>query len=469
MIYTPMTKKAINLMFEKHKDQKDKSGLPYVFHPFIVAESMSNELSATVALLHDIVEDTDVEIDDLEKMNFPKEVIEALRFLTHDKDMPYADYIKLVANNKIAREVKMSDLKHNMDLSRLNEVTEKDLERVEKYKRSYKYLEEHDPSLDDSFRNSFFGFVVGDALGVPVEFKVRSELKRVPLKEMEGYGSHKVPLGTWSDDTSMNLAEMDSIKEKNAIDYDDIMSKFASWIMDEQYTATGEVFDIGFTTNKAIHKYLEGNEPTECGGILVSENGNGSLMRILPFVIYSYENKLSDDEEVKLINEASSLTHAHEISRLGCKIYSDFIKEIFSKKTPSEAMEHLASKDYSKYYSSDALESYSRVLDGSIVNLEEDKISSSGFVVSTLEASLWSFYNSNNYEEAVLKAINLGDDTDTVGAITGSLAGAYYGDIPNRWLDKIKNKELAEEIYTGFINSVKKNEKSNSVGVALKK
>ena len=177
MIYTPMTKKAINLMFEKQKDQKDKSGLPYVFHPYTVAESMSNELSTTAAILHDVVEDTDVTIEDLEQMGFPKDVTDALKLLSHSDDVSYTDYIKQVALNTIAREVKMADLRHNMDITRLNDVSKEDLERVEKYKIAYKYLEDHDPSLFDNFKDSVYGFIVADALGVPVEFKSRKTLK----------------------------------------------------------------------------------------------------------------------------------------------------------------------------------------------------------------------------------------------------------------------------------------------------
>ena len=118
-------------------------------------------------------------------------------------------------------------------------------------------------------------------------------------------------------------------------------------------------------------------------------------------------------------------------------------------------------KDYSQYYSNDSLSYYKRILDGTITKLPEEEIESSGFVVSTLEASIWSLYNSNNYEEAVLKAVNLGADTDTVAAITGSLAGAYYGNIPNKWLSKIQNKNLIDDIYNNFINNIK--EKGTSI------
>ena len=140
MIYTEMTKKAIKLMFEKHKDQVDKSGMPYVFHPFHLAEQMDDEETTITALLHDIVEDTDTTFDDLRELVFSDNVINALKLMTHDKNIDYFEYVKNISKNPIARKVKIKDLEHNMDTSRLDEVTDKDLERVKKYKKCYKYL-----------------------------------------------------------------------------------------------------------------------------------------------------------------------------------------------------------------------------------------------------------------------------------------------------------------------------------------
>ena len=141
MIYTSLTKKAIKLMFNAHKEQIDKSGLPYVFHPFHVAESMDDEYSTVVALLHDVVEDTDITFSYLEK-EFPKEVIEALKLLTHDQDVDYYDYVREIKKNPIAKKVKKSDLKHNMDLSRLDEINEYTYSRLDKYKKALSILNE---------------------------------------------------------------------------------------------------------------------------------------------------------------------------------------------------------------------------------------------------------------------------------------------------------------------------------------
>ena len=132
MIYTALTKKALRISFNAHKNQLDKSGMPYVYHPFHVAEQMKDEYSTSVALLHDVVEDTDITLDELKSNEFPDDVIEALSLMTHSDDVPYLDYIRNLKDNPIARRVKLADLAHNSDLSRLDVVDEKAVERVTK-------------------------------------------------------------------------------------------------------------------------------------------------------------------------------------------------------------------------------------------------------------------------------------------------------------------------------------------------
>lgn len=140
MIYTELTKKAMKLCFEAHKNQVDKTGLPYVFHPFHLAEQMNDENTVVCALLHDVVEDTNYTFKDLKNMGFPNVIIDALKLLTHSEDIPYMDYIERLKDNKIAKQVKIEDLKHNSDLSRLNTITENDLRRKQKYQKALEYL-----------------------------------------------------------------------------------------------------------------------------------------------------------------------------------------------------------------------------------------------------------------------------------------------------------------------------------------
>ena len=142
MLYTPQTKKALKLCFEAHKDQLDKSGLPYVFHPFHLAEQMTNETTAVVALLHDVIEDNDYTFDDLLAMGFDTAVVDALRLLTHDDDTPYMNYVAQIAETPIAKTVKLADLRHNSDLTRLDTVDEKALARREKYIAAIAFLEQ---------------------------------------------------------------------------------------------------------------------------------------------------------------------------------------------------------------------------------------------------------------------------------------------------------------------------------------
>ena len=142
MIYTELTKKAMKLCFKAHKDQVDKSGLPYVFHPFHLAEQMQDEATTITALLHDVVEDSDYSLQELIDMGFPKEVTDAIALMTHDDAVPYLDYVRNLKDNPVARAVKLADLKHNSDLSRLDVINEKALKRVEKYHKAIRILTE---------------------------------------------------------------------------------------------------------------------------------------------------------------------------------------------------------------------------------------------------------------------------------------------------------------------------------------
>ena len=145
MIYTPQTRKAINRMFEAHKEQRDKSGLPYVFHPFHLAEQMEDETTTVVALLHDIVEDTDCTPDDLRRMGFSEEVCEAIDLMTHREGVPYMEYVKRIKTNPVAVKVKLADLRHNSDLTRMEKPTERDKQRAEKYREAIRLLLDGEP------------------------------------------------------------------------------------------------------------------------------------------------------------------------------------------------------------------------------------------------------------------------------------------------------------------------------------
>ena len=302
-------------------------------------------------------------------------------------------------------------------------------------------------------KNGLIGFAIGDAIGVPIEFVNRTKLQKEPITTMQGYGSHAVPEGTWSDDTSMTLATLDSLIECKSINYKDIADKFLNWINNAKYTATDIVFDIGFTTRNALTRYhLEKLEPTLCGGDKINENGNGSLMRMLPIALYVYYKNLKEEEIITIVKNISSITHAHEISHLGCYIYVKYIQYLLTGLNKLESYQRVLELNYEKYFTKESINEYQRILKTNIKDLSIDDINSSGYIRHTLEAVLWTILTTDNYKDAIIKAINLGEDTDTIGAITGSIAGLIYGynTFPKEWLNKLKKLDYLEEISNKF-------------------
>ena len=289
------------------------------------------------------------------------------------------------------------------------------------------------------------GHAVADALGVPVEFKSRAQLKANPVTDMRAYGTHYQPKGTWSDDTSMSVAAME-VLATGKVDYKKIMDNFAAWVNKAEFTATGEFFDIGGTCSDAIRRYKNGNPPLKCGNSSENSNGNGSLMRIHPFVLFAEYSDFDGDRD-RLITEASSLTHAHPCTLLGCLIYAEILTALL--RTPTKGAVRAAIKTASeKYKDHPQAGKYARILNADIAALPENEIQSSGYVLHTLEAALWCLLNTETYTDCVLLAVNLGDDTDTVGAVAGSLAGALYGidAIPTDWLTSLKKLDYLENL-----------------------
>ena len=306
-------------------------------------------------------------------------------------------------------------------------------------------------------KDSLYGFIVGDAMGVPVEFEDREKLINKPVTSMLGYGSHDVEAGVYSDDTSMTLATMDSIiKQNGIINYNDIADKFCNWVNNNEYTATNKIFDIGMTTKYALIKYFNNKiDATMCGGTNINENGNGSLMRMLPIALYCFYKNIKDDNEIfTLVKNLSSITHAHDISILGCYIYVRYFISLLETKNKISSYNFIKKLDYSMFIEEVKLE-YSRILFSDISTLNINDVNSSGYVVDTLEAVFWIILNCSNYNESIIGAINLGGDTDTIGAITGSIAGILYGydNISKRWISKLKNKDYIDEIIIKFENT----------------
>ena len=315
--------------------------------------------------------------------------------------------------------------------------------------------------MSNIWKDGMLGLIVGDALGVPVEFMSRTELMKNPVTGMREYGTHHQPRGTWSDDSSMALAELDSIRTVGNIDYTDMMERFSRWCMHGEYTPFGEVFDIGMATSRALMNYAKGMAPLESGGKTEWDNGNGSLMRILPVCLYLFERQkkvcTSENESIYMIHAVSALTHAHLRSQMACGIYYFLVKAILEREGTLENRLQEGMDRAFQYYRQDLsnhreLENYKRLADLSeFKENPKEGIKSSGYVVDTLEAAVWCLLHSHSYKETVLMAVNLGEDTDTIGAVAGGLAGLYYKEegIPQEWTQVLQRREWIEEVLQG--------------------
>ena len=298
----------------------------------------------------------------------------------------------------------------------------------------------------DTIRAVILGHAVADALGVPVEFRSRGMLDQKPLTDMVGYGTYNLPAGSWSDDTSMTLCALDVLAE-GEVDYRRIMENFHSWYSKGDYTPGDDCFDIGGTCLRAIQNYaVYGMPPVECGLCGDNSNGNGSLMRILPFVLYAHYAGYTDGEMGVLVHDASSLTHAHRRSLVGCGIYALLVRCILLHGYAGIGEGLRKAADL--YASEPEMTAYDRMFSPDFAALPREAIRSSGYVVDSLEAAVWCLLTTDNYRDCVLKAANLGEDTDTVAAIAGGLAGALYGmeGIPAKWLDTLIRRDFIEEM-----------------------
>ncbi|MFD1888091.1 ADP-ribosylglycohydrolase family protein [Paenibacillus wenxiniae] len=306
-------------------------------------------------------------------------------------------------------------------------------------------------------RDGIIGLFVGDAVGVPFEFMSRSDIARRPATDMIGYGTHRQPPGTWSDDSTMTMCLLSSLKLHPMLDTDDLGRRFIQWYRQGLWTAHDELFDIGIATRQAIQRIEEAHMPAEeAGGIDEYSNGNGSLMRILPLAYRLLHEERATRYE--WIRRVSSLTHRHPVSILAGVIYIEFAIGLLTYGQQRTLAEHYAAlcQTIREHYSEHAeVERFQRIMDGSLATLSEEHIASSGYVLHTLEASLWTLLHTHSYREAVLQAVNLGEDTDTTGAVTGGLAGIYYGyqAIPQAWLDQLVRRKDVEELCEEFAES----------------
>lgn len=296
--------------------------------------------------------------------------------------------------------------------------------------------------------------IVGDALGVPVESTPRHELSLCSVKNMLGYGRYDHPQGTWSDDSSMIFCTMESLL-RGTYDIEDIGRTFCNWIFDSHWTPDGYVFDAGLTTFLALDRIRNaGVSAYNSGGTSDEDNGNGSLMRILPAALYFHREP--PEQFLEHIHEVSSITHAHPRTLIGCGIYSLFIRELCAIGDKSEALRKSAATALDFYGRQETfkieLSNYIRILSLDIPNLSDSDINSSGYIVDTLEASIWCFFQHTSSYDTILSAVNLGLDTDTTGAVAGGLAGLMYGieSLPAEWINSLARQDEIEDLIRRF-------------------
>jgi len=310
----------------------------------------------------------------------------------------------------------------------------------------------------EKIKSVLFGVAIGDALGVPVEFQTREHLASNPVIDMLEYGTHNQPKGTWSDDSSLTFCLVEALC--NGYDTEQIAFNFVKWYNNAWWTAHNKVFDVGIATRNAIYQLNNGDKAIEAGGENEGDNGNGSLMRIAPLVFYI--QFLPIDERFRITREVSSITHRHLRSILACFYYQEFLRHILFGNSKEQAfnLTSIGFKDFCKVQKIPRKEIayFERICSSNFPTTSRLEIQSSGYVIHTLEAAVWCLMNADNYSETVLKAVNLGDDTDTSAAVAGGLAGLLYGieNIPSEWVGLLARKndilDLAERYWEKINN-----------------
>lgn len=310
--------------------------------------------------------------------------------------------------------------------------------------------------------DALLGQAVGDAFGVPVEFMYRKEVRSLNLRDMVGKEDklpffskwgHMIPRGVWSDDTSMAVASMASIiSHHGQIDWEDHLRQFNSWWTESKYCCQYAPFGLGGNTSVALHWYRMGRPALECGGKGLMDNGNGALMRILPFSLHCIFRGMDTEETVQVISNGSAITHGHDISKMSCFAWTEFLRSLAEGKSPDEAVAYVESLPYGRWFSEEALGALDVIMRRETRALTENDIGQTGYVVDTLYSAFYSLIHADSYETSILNAVNLGYDTDTAGAVTGMAAGILYRQdgIPERWMDRLQKREELERYARDF-------------------
>ncbi len=300
-------------------------------------------------------------------------------------------------------------------------------------------------------KEGIIGSAIGDALGTTTKGQAREHLLEHPVLKMTPCIKKGIPKGAWGDSTSLMVATTYAIT-KRGLDYDYIAENCVSWFTSNRFCSVGESFGIGQTTLKSLIRFTQRQKSaTECGEGLIKDNGNSALKMVLPLAYYFIANKETKENVYTTIKNVCSITHRHEISICACYIYVHYAMFLLNGNNKFAAIKKLKTLDYSMF-SNNTLEYFSRILVGNLSELDIDEINSTSFVVDTLESIIWCFIKSDNYKDCIIATTNIGDDTSSIGALTGALAGIYYGTnkIPKDWYDNVRRKDYLTTISEEF-------------------
>lgn len=294
----------------------------------------------------------------------------------------------------------------------------------------------------DRFHGCLLGLACGDAVGTTVEFKPRGSFP--PVTDMVGGGPFGLDPGDWTDDTSLALCLAASLVERDGFDPADQMERYVRWMQDGYYSSTGRCFDIGGTTSTALHAFLRSGDPFS-GSTHPRSAGNGSIMRLAPVPMWYFPDLA---QTVHFAGESSRTTHGATECVDACKLFGAVLHRACS----GTDKETLLDKPFRGLESPTLSPKIQSIANGDYREKTEQEIRGSGYVVDSLEAALWCFQNTDNYRDAILRAVNLGDDTDTTAAVCGQVAGAYYGvdDIPGEWLERLTMREEIRRLATAL-------------------
>ncbi|CAN5212198.1 ADP-ribosylglycohydrolase family protein [soil metagenome] len=293
------------------------------------------------------------------------------------------------------------------------------------------------------YRGSLLGLATGDALGAPLEGLPPRSFS--PVEDITGGGSHGLPPGYWTDDTSMALCLAESLTERG-FDPADQLERYLRWFREGHLSSIGECFGIGNTTRGAILRFEETREPY-CGPTGPETAGNGSIMRLAPVPLFF---ACRPKEAIERSAESSHTTHGATTAVDACRYFGALLAGAVNGASKEELLSERYCPNPGYWKEMPLAPEVDEVAAGSFKRKEPPEIEGSGYVVRSLEAALWAFYESDSFEEGCLLAVNLGDDADTTAAVYGQLAGAFYGKegIPEHWLAKVVHRTLIEN-YAG--------------------